>query len=332
MIFRFCAFFVICIALVNGRPIRASGSSTVFPFMKSVAEHFVKEYSFEAPIIESVGTGGGVKLFCAPYSVNSPSILMASRPIKTSEVETCHKNGVQFMQFVIGYDAIVLVISEKDEVALTKENVFSALTPKIWQQDKFIDNKVVTWESVKDSKHKGLILFYGPPTSSGTRDAFIDLIMKEEANKNSRIIALKSKNKTLYNNITKNLRTDVWNSMGENDAITVKRVLENKNAIGVLGYNYFKENRRIVRAIRINGVLPEEENLYSKKYPLMRKLFLYVNIESVKYIPGLYQFMDTFFSENAIERGGYLLDLGLIPLNNKGILANKNEVERMKKW
>ncbi len=332
MIFRCLVFFVSFVALINGHPIRASGSSTVFPFMKSVAEHFVKEYSFESPIIESVGTGGGTKLFCAPYTVNSPSILMASRPIKTSEIATCHKNGVNFVEFVIGYDAIALVVSEKEEIYFTKENIFYALTPKILQKGKFVDNKVLAWENIKDSKHKGHILFYGPPTSSGTRDAFIDLIMKEEANKDPRILKLKSKNKTLYNSITKNLRTDVWNSMGENDAITVKRVLENKNAIGVLGYNYYKENKHTVTPIHINGVSLDEKNLYSKKYPLMRKLFLYVNIESVKYVPGLYQLMCTVFSDNAIGKGGYLLDLGLIPLDHEGVLKNKNEVKKMEKW
>jgi len=127
------------------------GSSTVYPFSTVVAERFGKTTDFKTPKIESTGTGGGMKLFCASLDINTPDITNASRRIKASEVKMCHENGVMdIVEVLIGYDGIVLSNSkESDLLSFTRRDIFLALAkqvPALDGSNTLVENPYTTWQ------------------------------------------------------------------------------------------------------------------------------------------------------------------------------------------
>jgi phosphate transport system substrate-binding protein len=291
--------------------IQVTGSSTVFPFTTAVAERFGQR-SGKAPIVESTGTGGGMRLFCAGVGVNTPDAANASRRITASEFETCRKNGVTPIEIVVGFDGIVVANSKQGPaVQLTLEQIFLALAAKVPNaQGQLVDNPHRTWSDIAPNLPNAKIEVLGPPPTSGTRDAFNELAMLEGCKAVQRRL-----NVQIDARACQQLRADgAFVEAGENDNIIVQRLASNPAAFGVFGYSFLEENRDKIQGARINGVEDSVENISSGKYPLSRSLYFYVKKEHIGVVPGLQEFINEYVSEQAMGEDGYLEKKGLVPL------------------
>jgi len=311
--------------------IRIVGSSTVFPFATAVAEQFGKTTKFKTPVIESTGSGGGAKLFCAGIGVKHPDITNASRRIKISEVKRCAKNGVKnITEVMVGFDGIVLANSKKSpKMKLTRKHIFLALAKKVpanTDGSKLKDNPYKLWSDVDSALPKTRIEVLGPPPTSGTRDAFVELAMEGGCKNFKAIKAIKKgskklgikKNKKRYKAICHGIREDgVFVEAGENDNLIVQKLVANPGAFGVFGYSFLDQNSDTVQGSIVGGVSPTFENISSGKYKISRSLYFYVKKAHVGTIPGIKEFVKAFTSEKAFGPEGYLVDKGLIPLSKK---------------
>ena len=296
--------------------IRVVGSSTVYPFTTAVAEQFGKKTGAKTPIIESTGTGGGFKLFCAGTGENQPDATNASRAIKEVELEDCTKNGVTVTELKVGIDAIVLAMaSSNDDMSLTTEMLYRALAKWVIIDGKILDNPYQTWADVDSSLPNLKIEVLGPPPTSGTRDSFVELVMEKEckaAIKSNALAVTEDEEKALC----KSMREDgAFIEAGENDNMIVNKLQSNPNAFGIFGYSFLDENRRSLKGVTINGVVPEYESIQSGNYAISRPLFVYFKNEHFDVIPNLREFMEEYKSEDAIGEEGYLTEKGLISLN-----------------
>jgi phosphate transport system substrate-binding protein len=296
--------------------IRVVGSSTVYPFTTAVAEQFGKIGKFKTPVVESTGTGGGFKLFCAGVGPSNPDVSNASRPIKKSEYETCQKNGVkEFIEIKVGFDGIVVANSKKSsKFALTTESIFRALAKELPDASgKLVANTNKTWKDVDPSLPDNKIEVLGPPPTSGTRDAFIELVMETGGGK---VLAdLKKADAKAWEKAAKSLREDgAWIDAGENDNLIVQKLEANPKAIGIFGFSFLEENTAKIQGSSIGGVDPTFDNISSAKYPVSRSLFIYTNKQHVGVIPGLKEFLAEYVSSRAMGDNGYLSKKGLIPL------------------
>ena len=310
--------------------IRIVGSSTVFTFATAVAENFGKTTKFKTPVIESTGSGGGAKLFCAGIGVKHPDITNASRRIKKSEVKRCAKNGIKdITEVMVGFDGIVLANSKKSsKMRLTRKHIFLALAKKVPANadgSKLKDNPYRLWSDVDSSLPKVKIEVLGPPPTSGTRDAFVELAMEGGCKKFKAIKAIKKgskklgikKNKKRYKAICHGIREDgVFVEAGENDNLIVQKLLANPGAFGVFGYSFLDQNSDSVQGSIVNGVEPTFENISSGKYKISRSLYFYVKKDHVGIIPGIQEYIRAFTSEKSFGPEGYLVDKGLIPLSD----------------
>ena len=296
--------------------IRIVGSSTVYPFATVVAERFGKKSKFKTPVVESTGSGGGLKLFCGGIGSNTPDITNSSRRIKKSEFDKCSGNGVQISEFKFGYDGIVFANSTKSKlIDLSRRDIFMALAKLILVNGKLIDNPNKTWKDVNPSLPDIKIKVYGPPPTSGTRDAFNELAMEGGCNA---IENLKNMfpDKKKYKAICHGIREDnVWIESGENDNLIVQKLNADPNTFGVFGFSFLNQNKNKVQGSIINGVKPTFENILSRKYPIGRSLFFYVKRNHVNQIPGMNKYIRTFMHRRAIGKRGYLVSKGLIPLS-----------------
>ncbi|MTD95154.1 phosphate ABC transporter substrate-binding protein [Hyphomicrobium sp. xq] len=302
--------------------IRVVGSSTVYPFTTAVAEQFGKSGTGKTPVVESTGTGGGLKLFCAGVGPDHPDMANASRAIKKSEYEDCQKNGVKdIVELKVGFDGIVIA-NAKDGPALnlTQDQVFRALAKEIAGPDgKLIANPNKTWKDVDASLPDEKIEVLGPPPTSGTRDAFLELVMEKGAEKSDALKAIKEddkKNKTKnFEKIWKSVREDgAWIDAGENDNLIVQKLEANPKAVGVFGYSFLEENTAKIKGATIGGIEANFDNIAGGKYPVSRPLFVYVKKAHVGVIPGIKEFVAEYISEKAMGEEGYLSKKGLIPL------------------
>ena len=302
--------------------IRIVGSSTVFPFATAVAEQFGKTTKFKTPVIESTGSGGGLKLFCAGVGVKHPDITNASRRIKMSEVKRCAKNGVkEITEVKLGFDGIVLANSKKSPQAkLTRRIIFLALAknvPANADGSVLKDNPYKLWSDIDSSLPKTKIEILGPPPTSGTRDAFVELGMEGGCNTFAGIKALKKKNKKKYKAVCHGIREDgAFVEAGENDNLIVQKLVANPGAFGVFGYSFLDQNSDTVQGSIVNGVTPSFENISAGKYKISRSLFFYVKKAHAGVIPGMTEYVRAFTSEKAFGPEGYLVDKGLIPLSD----------------
>lgn len=300
--------------------IRIVGSSTVFPFATAVAEQFGKTTKFKTPVIESTGSGGGLKLFCAGVGVRYPDITNASRRIKMSEVKRCARNGVHDITEVkVGFDGIVLANSRKGpETALTLRQVFLALAKKVPADadgTRLIDNPYKKWSDIDKSLPNTKISVLGPPPTSGTRDAFVELAMEGGCKTFKAIKSIRKSKKKTYKAICHSIREDgAFVEAGENDNLIVQKLNANPSVYGVFGYSFLDQNSDTVRGSRVNGVAPTFENISSGKYKISRSLFFYVKKAHAGVIPGMKEYVRAFTSEKAFGPEGYLVDKGLIPL------------------
>ena len=315
--------FTILIALVlpfrgyASEQIQIVGSSTVYPFVTVAAEEFGKSTDYGTPIVESTGTGGGFKLFCSGIGESYPDISNASRAIKESEEALCAKNGIsKITELKIGFDGIVLANAQTaDRYSLTKEQIFLALAKQVPSEGKLIDNPNKNWHDIDPSLPDVKIEVYGPPTTSGTRDAFVELVM-EPSCKNlpefkEAFVDKKARKKACHL-----LREDGhYIEAGENDNLIVQKLQSNPKALGVFGFSFLDQSVDIVQGSLIGGVEPTFENISDGSYGISRSLFVYVKNAHVGKTAGLEKFVSELTSDEAAGEYGYLADKGLIPLS-----------------
>ena len=298
--------------------IRIVGSSTVFPFSTTVAEEFGRSTQFKTPVVESTGSGGGLKLFCAGVGEGHPDITNASRRIKKSEVELCDKNGVkEIVEVKIGYDGIVLANSRKSEqLELSLRDIFLALAKDIPNgEGKLIANPHQTWKDVNPSLPDSKIEVLGPPPTSGTRDAFVELAMEGGCKTFDWIKAMKKADKKAYKKLCHTIREDgAYIEAGENDNLIVQKLDANPKAVGIFGFSFLDQNADMIQGSKVDGASPEFEKIADGSYAISRPLYFYVKAAHVGKIPGIKEYMAEFTSEKAWGPEGYLTDKGLIPM------------------
>lgn len=299
--------------------IRIVGSSTVFPFSTAVAEQFGKTSSFKTPVVESTGSGGGLKLFCAGTGDQHPDITNASRRIKKSEVEKCAKNGItNITEVKVGYDGIAIANSKKAvKFDLTLQDLFLALAKNVptGEEGKTQANPNKTWKDVRSDLPNIKIEVLGPPPTSGTRDAFAELAMEGGCKTIPWVKALKKKDKKGYKALCHTIREDgAYIEAGENDNLIVQKLEANPNALGIFGYSFLDQNADKVQGSSINGKDVTFANIASGDYPVSRALYFYVKTAHVGKVPGIAEYVAEFTSNKAWGDEGYLADKGLIPM------------------
>ncbi len=278
--------------------IRIVGSSTVFPFSTAVAERFGRTTGFRTPVVESTGSGGGLKLFCAGVGTEHPDITNASRRMKKTEFALCSENGVtEVTEAVVGYDGIVVANAKAGpDFSITREQLVFALAEN--------GPKPISWDEVDPALPAIRIEVLGPPPSSGTRDAFEELVMEEGC-----------EGADLVDCDGVSVRSDgAWVDAGENDNLIVSKLEANPYALGVFGFSFLDQNADAIKGANVDGVEPTFENIASGDYPVSRSLFFYIKNAHVGVIPGIAEYADEFMSEEAVGEEGYLVDKGLIPL------------------
>jgi len=314
------------------------GSSTVYPFTTAVAEQFGKaNASFKTPKVESTGTGGGFKLFCSGVGVQYPDVSNASRAIKKSEIETCAKNGVKdIVEIKIGFDGIVIASSKKTApMPLTIKDLWLALAKEVPEPGtgKLIANPFKTWKDVNPEMPAKKIEVLGPPPTSGTRDAFVELVMDHGCKEFAAIKELEKTDEKKAKSACQTIREDgAFTEAGENDNLIVNKLVANPNALGIFGFSFLEENLDKIQGETINGVEPNFENIASGKYAVSRPLFIYVKKAHVGVIPGIKEFIAEFTSEKASGDEGYLAGKGLIPLpteQRKQVATNANNLKTL---
>ncbi|PTX56014.1 phosphate ABC transporter substrate-binding protein (PhoT family) [Litoreibacter ponti] len=277
--------------------IRVVGSSTVFPFSTAVAEQFGRSTDFQTPVVESTGSGGGLKLFCAGVGTQHPDITNSSRRMKEKEFQQCNENGVtDVTEAIVGFDGIVMANAKGGPVfAVTREQIVTALAAEGPLPER--------WSDVDPSLPAIKIEVLGPPPSSGTRDAFNELVMEEGCEG----AGIECEGITI--------REDgAYVEAGENDNLIVSKLEANPNALGIFGFSFLDQNSDVLQGSTVDGVEPTFDNIAEGDYPVSRSLYFYIKNAHVGVIPGLQEFANEFMSEDAAGEEGYLVDKGLIPL------------------
>ncbi len=298
--------------------IRIVGSSTVYPFTTTVAEAFGKATGMKTPVVESTGTGGGMKLFCAGVGEDTPDFTNASRAIKKSEFEDCVKNGVtDIIEIKVGFDGLSLAQSkDATPFELTKLQIFLALAKEIPDKDgKLIANPNMLWSDVDASLPKTKIEVLGPPKTSGTRDSFAELAMSAGAEKIDSLKALKGTDVKAFDAIWKAMREDgAFVEAGENDNLIVQKLQANPNAVGIFGYSFLEENSKTINDIKVDGIEATYETIADGSYKMSRPLFIYAKKQHMESIAGMKEFIAEYTSVKALGPDGYLADKGIITL------------------
>jgi phosphate transport system substrate-binding protein len=324
-------------ALSAGRDyISIVGSSTVYPFATVVAERFGKSSNFKTPKIESTGTGGGMKLFCKSIDIDTADITNASRKIKASEYKMCQDNGVtEIIEVLIGYDGIVMANDIKShKFALTRKDLFLALAKQVptAKSGELVANPNKTWQDVRADLPNIKIEVLGPPPTSGTRDAFVELAMEGGCKKFDWIKATKSESKSKYKSICHTIREDgAYIEAGENDNLIIQKLKRNPNALGIFGFSFLDQNSDLVKGASIDGAFPEFETIADGSYPVSRPLFFYVKKAHVNRVPGMLEFLKEFTSKKAMGEEGYLTDKGLIPLDQDKFKAVSSDIKNLRR-
>ena len=310
------------------------GSSTVYPFATVVAERFGRGSEFKTPKIESTGSGGGLKLFCDGVGVNHPDVTNASRAIKQSEVDICAKNGVtEIVEVKIGYDGIVIANAlESTPMALSRRDIFMALAKEVPGdgEGELIANPYLTWADVNSSLPALKIEVLGPPPTSGTRDAFVELAMEGGCKSVPWIKALKSSDKNRYKAICHTIREDgAFVEAGENDNLIVQKLQANPDAFGIFGFSFLDQNKEKVKGATVDNIAPTFDAIADGDYPVSRPLYFYVKKAHVDVVPGLRGYLREFTSERAWGEEGYLSDRGLIPMPDEERIAVATNVREL---
>ena len=297
----------------------AAGSSTVFPFATRVAENFGRNNPDGAPPrVEALGTGGGIQAFCQGIGPATPDIANASRPMKQSEFDKCAENGVtEIVELKIGYDGIVVATARTGaSFNFELNDLYEGLAKEVpGPNGTFVLNPARTWSQVNPGLPNQRIQVYGPPPTSGTRDAFLELGMTPGAKLVPAVAAVEDEDEDRFEALAHTVREDgVWVDSGENDNAILQTLTRTPGSLGVFGYSFLEQNMDAVKAETIDGIYPTPDNIASGAYPLARSLYIYVKKAHMGVTPGLQEFLIEFTSEAAVGRGGYLQDRGLIPL------------------
>jgi phosphate transport system substrate-binding protein len=309
----------VCAGAASAREqIRVVGSSTVYPFTTAVAEQFGKRGGFKTPVVESTGTGGGIKLFCAGVGADNPDAVNASRRMKTSEFESCQKNGVKnIVEIRIGFDGLTIAHAKQGpDLKLTRAQVFKALAKQVPDASgKLVPNPYTNWNQIDPALPASKIEVLGPPPTSGTRDSFHELFMEAGALEIPALAELKKTDAKAFESAWKSLREDgVYVEAGENDNLIVQKLGSNPNAYGIFGFSFLEENAASIKGVEIEGVAPLFETISDGSYSAARELYVYVKKEHIGAIPGLQEFAAEYVSDDATGEEGYLADKGLVPL------------------
>lgn len=296
------------------------GSSTVYPFTTTVAEQFGKGGKFKTPKVESSGTGGGIKLFCDGVGAQYPDIVNASRAIKPSEVDACTKAGVkEVIEVKIGYDGITVANAKKSPLfKLSRRDLYLALAKTVPDPDNtqsLIANPYKTWNQINKSLPADKIEVLGPPPTSGTRDAFVELVMDAGCATFANIKALKDTDEARFKKVCQSVREDgAYIEAGENDNLIVQKLGANPKTLGVFGYSFLEANISQIQGATIDGVAPTFENISSGRYSVSRPLYFYVKKAHIGVIPGINEFLAEYVSPRSMGADGYLAGKGLVPL------------------
>ena len=295
--------------------IKIVGSSTVYPYATVVAEKFGKGGKFKTPVIESTGTGGGMKLFCAGVGTQHPDITNASRAIKSKEKALCAKNGVKdIVEIIVGNDGISFAHSVKAKnIDFTKEQLWRALAHDVDVNGKVVANPYKKWSDIDKSLPNSDIKIMVPPPTSGTRDAWNSLVMGKGCSKGFKT-AMGDKAKK---GCAKLREDGLAIEAGENDTLIVNKLAADPEMFGLFGYSYLVANKDKIKAAKIEGKLPSLASIQDYSYPIARPLFFYVKKSHVGVVPGIKEFLAEFTAKGTMGPKGYLTDIGLVPLDNK---------------
>jgi phosphate transport system substrate-binding protein len=298
--------------------IRVVGSSTVYPFTTAVAEQFGKSGAGKTPVVESTGTGGGMKLFCAGVGVAHPDVTNASRRMKSGEFESCTKNGVKgIVEINIGFDGLTLAQSKAGPpISLKLSQVYLALAEQVPDKDgKLVANPYKMWSEIDSSLPAIKIEVLGPPPTSGTRDSLHELFLEVGALQIPALAELRKSDQKAFDKAWKSIRKDgAYVEAGENDNVIVAKLEANKNAFGVFGYSFLEENLAKLRGVPLDGVAPEFDAIAGNKYKGARRMYVYIKEQHLGLVPGLEKFMAEYVSTKALGKEGYLARKGLVTL------------------
>jgi phosphate transport system substrate-binding protein len=288
--------------------IKIVGSSTVYPYTTVVAERFGKQGKFKTPVVESTGTGGGFKSFCGGVGVQHPDMTGASRAIKKDEMELCIKNGVtEIIELPIGNDGLTFAHSIKGkDVNFTKAQLWKAIAHDVVVDGKLVKNPYKNWNEIDKSLPAIKIEILVAPPTSGTRDAWDDLIMGKGCDEAFKKLADKK-------NCTKYREDAAVIEAGENDTLIVQKLGSSPNAFGYFGYSYLVANKDKIKAAKIDGIAPTIEGIQKYTYPVARPLFLYAKKAHATVIPGFKEFLTEYTGKTAVGATGYLYKVGLVP-------------------
>jgi len=315
------AFVVVGGAAQARDQIRVVGSSTVYPFTTTVAEQVGKTAGIKTPVVESTGTGGGMKLFCAGVGVGHPDATNASRRMKKGEFEQCQKNGVtDIVEITVGYDGLSVAQSKQGTpMKLTLGQLFMAVAKEVPGADgKLVANPYKNWSDIDKSLPNIKIEVLGPPPTSGTRDAFHELLLEVGAEQIPALASLKKSDRKAFDKAWKSLREDgAYVEAGENDNVIVQKLVANKDAFGVFGFSFLEENAAQLRGVTLDGVEPTYDNINKGTYKGSRLLYVYLKKQHLGVIPGLDKFAAEFVSVRALGEDGYLAKKGLVTLPKK---------------
>jgi phosphate transport system substrate-binding protein len=298
--------------------IRIVGSSTVYPFSTVVAEAFAKATGMKTPVVESTGTGGGVKLFCAGVGDDTPDFVNASRKMKRAEFEICQKNGVtEVVEFKVGFDGLTIASAVgAPDLNISRKQMFLALAKQVPDKDgKLIDNPYKMWSEVDPSLPAEKIEILGPPPTSGTRDSFAELYLKKGAQEFEKIAAMEGTDQPAFDALWKTIRTDgVYVEAGENDNLIIQKIVANPKAYGIFGYSFLEQNKEKIKAASIEGDQPTYESIANGNYKGSRLLYFYMKKAHLGVVPGMIEYVTEFTSRQALGEDGYLIDKGLVAL------------------
>jgi phosphate transport system substrate-binding protein len=310
----------------NREQVRIVGSSTVFPYTQAVAEQFAGMTGMAAPVVESTGTGGGMQIFCGGVGPTHPDITGASRAMTESEYQLCTQNGVDSItEVLIGYDGITIAGSVNGaDLAVTDAQIFQALAAEVEVDGAIVANPYRRWNEIDPALPDAPIQVFGPPPTSGTRDAFIELAMIPGCETFEAIAALEEE--AMEQTCARMRQDGPFIEAGENDNIIVQRLQADSNALGIFGYSFLFENTDTIKPATINGAAPSPETIADGSYTLSRPLFFYIKNAHRGVIPGLEEFVTEYVSEESFGPDGYLSDRGLIVLPDEEREATRQAV------
>ncbi|MBM9518779.1 substrate-binding domain-containing protein [Desulforhopalus vacuolatus] len=326
-----------CFAQSQRRTISIVGSSTMYPFAALVGEYFTRTTGNLSPHIESTGSGSGFKRFCAGSGLQYPDITNASRLMTSEERATCLANGVtEIVKMKIGRDGIVLATSRtRPKLNLTLQDIYLALAmqvPDPENRQRLIANPYSRWQQINSALPNITIHVYGPPPTSGTRDAFDSLVMERGAMTFPLLRKMKKENPAEFKQVANRMREDGrWVNAGENDSFIVQKLKTNPDACGIFGFSFLKQNEENLQAASLNGFSPDPANIADGKYPVSRSLFLYVKKQNSSMVSGLPAYLKEFTSQRASGKRGYLAHRGMIPLSAREQQINRERVTSMQK-